>query len=368
MRLAVVHDYLTQAGGAERVVGAWARALRPESISTLVWNPQVVPAPDGVPILTTRLQRSRRLGRDPRLALPLLPTFARRLTVPATSDIVLVSSSGFAHNVVSTVPKVVYWHTPARWLHAPADYRRGLPLPIRAGLSLLRPYLEVADRRGVPSTAVHLCNSSHVRERLHRAYGVDAEVVHPPVERLAGPASAPAQALPERFFLTVGRHRGYKNTDLVLAAAERAGVSVVSVGGAPDRLGARGGHIGLGTVTDAELKWLYQHAQALVTASREDFGLTPLEANLEGTPALVARAGGFLDSIVPGVNGAFFDPESIESCAAALRDFDRADYAPGACQAHVEAHFSLAKHVGALRHAFVSARELAGAVPLLDAS
>src|SRR3712207_3868784 len=142
MRVAVVHDYLTQAGGAERVVRAWARALQPEPISTLVWNPAVVPAPDGVPILSTRLQRSPRRGRDPRLALPPLPPFARRLTVPASSDVVLGSSRGFAHNVRTVVRKVVYWHTPARWLHAPADYRRGLPLPIRAGLSLLRPCLK----------------------------------------------------------------------------------------------------------------------------------------------------------------------------------------------------------------------------------
>lgn len=348
MRIALVHDYLTQTGGAERVVQAWARGLQLDSISTLVWNPDVVSAPDGVPIMTTGLQRSPRLVQDPRLALPFLPRYAKRLHVPESSDVVLVSSSGFAHNVVAAVPKVVYWHSPARWLHAADDYRLGLPLPVRAGLYVLRPYLTRTDRRGVASAAAHLCNSEHVRRRLLAAYGVDAQVLHPPVEPLPGPARQPAQRLPDRFFLTVGRQRGYKNTSLVLAAAERAGVTVVSVGGTPDALSEDRGHIPLGAVSDAELKWLYAHAEALVSASREDFGLTPLEANLEGTPALVARTGGFLDSIVPGLNGSFFEPESVDACTEALSTFKKKRFHASDCRSHAEDNFSLARHVAQL--------------------
>ena len=356
MRIAVVHDYLTQAGGAERVVKAWARGLRPDSISTLVWNAEGVPVPGGVPVFTTRLQRSSALVRDPRLALPFLPGYARGLHVPESSDVVLVSSSGFAHNVETSVPKVIYWHSPARWLHAAEDYRMGLPLPIRAGLKVLRPYLTRTDRRGVDSAAVHLCNSRHVQRRLLAAYGIEARVVHPPVEGLPGPAEQPRTPLPDRFFLTVGRQRGYKNTSMVLAAAEQAGVPVVSVGGTPEATAnARGGHIGLGAVSDAELKWLYGHAEALVSASREDFGLTPLEANLEGTPALVAGTGGFLDSVVPGVNGSFFAPESVDACADALRNFRRADFRDEVCRAHAEANFSLEGHVQELRAALSTA-------------
>lgn len=352
MRIAVVHDYLTQAGGAERVVKAWARGLRPDSISTLVWDADGVPVPGAVPILTTPLQRSSTLVRDPRLALPFLSRYARGLHVPESSEVVLVSSSGFAHNVDTRVPKVIYWHTPARWLHASDDYRLGLPFPIRAGLAVLRPYLMRTDRRGVAEAAVHLCNSHHVRQRLRAAYGVEARVVHPPVEALAGPAEQPRTPLPDRFFLTVGRQRGYKNTQMVLAAAEQAGVTVVSVGGTPETTGgARGGHIGLGAVSDGELKWLYGHAEALVSASREDFGLTPLEANLEGTPALVAGTGGFLDSVVPGVNGHFFAPESVDACAEALRAFQRSDFRPEVCRAHAEVNFSLDGHVQELRNA-----------------
>jgi glycosyltransferase involved in cell wall biosynthesis len=349
MRIALVHDYLTQSGGAERVVAAWARGLRPASLSALVWNPDVFPQPDGVPITTTPLQRSGRLVREPRLALPFLPHFARGLHVPESSDVVLVSSSGFAHNVETAVPKVIYWHSPARWLHAAEDYRLGLPGPIRAGLHVLHPYLVRTDRRGVASAAAHVCNSHHVRRRLLAAYGVEAHVVHPPVEPLPGPARRPTAPLPDRFFLTVGRQRGYKNTDLVLAAAERAGVTVVSVGGTPETTVGRSTHIGLGPVSDAELKWLYGNAEALVSASREDFGLTPLEANLEGTPALVARAGGFLDSVVPGVNGTFFEPESVDSCAEAMATFRKKEFGAADCRSHAERNFSLEHHVREIR-------------------
>lgn len=350
MRIALVHDYLTQVGGAERVVRSWTRGLRPESISTLVWNPDVVPAPGDVPVFTTALQKVPALRRDPRLALPLLPWYAAKISIPTTSDVALVSSSGFAHNVVAAVPKVVYWHTPARWLYAPEDYRLGLPLPGRMLLRVLRPYLERTDRRGVDTTTLHLCNSTLVRDRLRKAYGVDARLLHPPVEPLSGPPRPPAVDLPDRFFLTVGRQRGYKNTGLILAAAEQAGVTIVSAGGRDNGAARRpSSHISLGTVSDPELKWLYAHAEALVSASREDFGLTPLEANLEGTPALVAEAGGFLDSVRAGVNGAFFAPESVEACAAAMRTFRKDDFDGAACRTHAQENFSLERHLRVLR-------------------
>jgi glycosyltransferase involved in cell wall biosynthesis len=357
MRIAVIHDYLTQLGGAERVVQSWVHGLWPESISTLVWDPETVPAPRELPVFTTRLQMARTLRRDPRLALPLLPAFARRLPVPATCDVVLISSSGFAHNVRTAVPKVVYWHTPARWLYAADDYRLGLPLYGRTALRALRPYLIWTDRRGVASTTVHLCNSHLVQKRLQTAYGVHARVVHPPVVPLPGPAVAPEGVrLPERFFLNVARSRGYKNTRLVLEAARRAGVAVVTVGGRPIEASDDGRHIALGAVPDAELKWLYGHAEALVSASREDFGLTPLEANLEGTPALVPAFGGFLETVVPGVNGSFFRPDSVEACASALREFRKTNFDTRKMQAHAEDNFSLTRHVAALRDALLEAR------------
>lgn len=351
MRIAVAHDYLTQRGGAERVVLAWARHLRPMSISTLVWDSEAVLPPAGIPVLTTPLQRSGAVRREPRIALPLLPRFARRLPVPPEADVVLVSSSGLAHALSAAQPKVVYWHTPARWLHAPDDYLLGLPAPVRAGLRLLRPHLMRADRVGLSSVAEHLCNSRHVKERLQQAYGIEATVVHPPVDPLPGDARPPACVIPDRFFLTVARRRGYKNTDLVIEAARQAGVALVTVGGYRGETPAGSSHTVLEHVTDGELKWLYQKADALVSASREDFGLTPLEANLEGTPALVAGAGGFLESVVAGVNGAFFAPESVEACAQAMRDFDPAAFSAVRCRAHATTGFSADRHVSQVRAA-----------------
>jgi glycosyltransferase involved in cell wall biosynthesis len=144
----------------------------------------------------------------------------------------------------------------------------------------------------------------------------------------------------------------------VLEAAARAGVAMVSVGGAPSTTpDETSQHVPLGRVPDTQLKWLYAHAEALVSASREDFGLTPLEANLEGTPALVAEAGGFLDSVVPGVNGAFFEPESVDACAVALSSFRKGDYDSASCRTHAEENFSLERHLSALREALETAAE-----------
>jgi glycosyltransferase involved in cell wall biosynthesis len=325
-RISVVHDYFTQQGGAERVVATWVRHLRPLSVGSLVADrDDLPPSLSGTRLRYSPLQTVPLARTHPGFFLAVLPFMARRIPVDPAADVLLVSTSGFAHGTRSDAPRVVYWHTPPRWLYAADDYRKGLHPLARLGLALLRPYLLAADRRAARIPARHLANSQVTRDRLARAYGIEAEILHPPVDRLTGAPRKPEVPLPEQFFLTVGRSRGYKNTDVVAAAAERAGVPLVVVGGMPPRPRPwPATHVHLPTVSEAELKWLYGNALALVSAAREDFGLTPIEANHEGTPAILLRAGGFLETLVPGVTGDFFDEESAASCAAALTRF-RAD-------------------------------------------
>lgn len=347
--VSVVHDYFTQQGGAERVVATWAEHLRPLSVGSLVADPvELPPAFEGLRLTYSPLQTVSLARTHPGFFLPVLPYSARRIPVDPEADVLLVSTSGFAHGTRSDAPRVVYWHTPPRWLYAADDYRKGLHPLARLGLALLRPYLLAADRRAARIPARHLANSQVTRDRLARAYGIEADILHPPVNRLGGAPQKPAVPLPEHFFLTVGRSRGYKNTDVVAAAAERAGVPLVVVGGMPPRHRPwPATHVHLPSVTEAELKWLYGHALALVSAAREDFGLTPIEANYEGTPALLLRAGGFLETLVPGVTGDFFDEESAASCAAALARF-RADAYDADAIRHAAHRFTTDVHLRTL--------------------
>lgn len=136
----------------------------------------------------------------------------------------------------------------------------------------------------------------------------------------AGQKDRPREVLPEKFYLTVGRQRGYKGTADLIAAFERMPErNLVVVGGVagpvPSNVTALSG------MTDAEMRWLYSRAEALLSVSREDFGLSPLEANAFGTPALLVRAGGFLDSLDEDVSGRFFSGTDAESIVRSIETF-----------------------------------------------
>ncbi|MCW2616796.1 MAG: glycosyltransferase family 4 protein [Frankiales bacterium] len=261
---------------------------------------------------TSWLQRVPTARRDPRRALPLMASAFDRLRVDDV-DAVVCSSTGWAHGVATRAPKVVYCHNPARWLYQPQDYLRSQPAAVRTALRTLTPRLTGWDQRAAQSADRYLVNSTVVRQRVLATYGIKATVVPPPVSLdVTATQEAPAGVEPG-FFLVVGRARGYKNTEAVCEAfAELPDQRLVVVGGLPS--GDWPGNLtGLVDVRDAELAWLYAHCQALVSVAYEDFGLTPVEANAFGKPALVLRAGGFLDTLDEGVSGWFV--ESVEPAA-----------------------------------------------------
>ena len=333
-RLAVVHDYFTQIGGAERVVAHWVRDLEPVSVGAIAAAPdKELLELDYSSVRTTALNRLPLARRSPEYLLPVLPAMARRIPVDADAEAVLVSTSGFAHLVRTRKPKIVYWHTPARWLYEEADYRLGLGRVGRAALTVLRPQLLSADRRSISPSDRHLCNSAVTQKRLARAYGLEAHIVHPPVGLTSSPPVPPAADIPPGFFLSVGRPRGYKGADFVARAAREAGVPLVQVGGQTAGSPLPGATV-LENLTDGELAWLYREALAVVSASREDFGLTTVEGYQAGTPSVTVRSGGFLETCIEGVTGEFFAPGDVQELTGLLRRFDPARYPADAVRAH----------------------------------
>lgn len=335
-RVAVVHDYLTQPGGAERVVLAMLRAFPGAPVATSVYEPDgTFPEFRDHEVLTSALQRLGPIRKDPRLALPFLAAAFSRISLPEV-DAVMVSSSGWAHGVPTEVPKIVYCHTPPRWLYQREDYLKGQPGYVRFGLAGLAPWLRRWDHRAAASASRYLANSRVVAERVRRTYGIDVEILHPPVLVDAGGEQTPLPDIDPGYLLTVSRGRGYKNVDVVAAAvrellpAER----LVIVGDVAVASGRDHRVKSVGRVSDGQLRWLYANARALVSVSREDFGLTPLEANAFGTPAVLLRAGGFLDSLVEGVNGVFVADESPVAVAAAVSRLDPAGLDPDKIKAH----------------------------------
>jgi glycosyltransferase involved in cell wall biosynthesis len=362
--LTIAHDYFTQRGGAERVAAKLIAALEPDRVVTAVHAPpRSFPLPHMERIETSFLQSLPWLQRDPRRAFGLLP-LAWRLFAPVTEGVLLCSSSGWSHalRITGDAVKVVYCHNPARWLYQPDDYLKDRSRAVRALVAVARPAMLRFDRAAARTAAVYIANSTVVAGRIRAAYGVEAIVIHPPVTIDAGGARTAVHTKWASFFLTVGRGRGYKNTNrLVEAFRSMPEQRLVIVGTDidPDSLPANAQ--AFGRVTDEQLRWLYASCRALVSVADEDFGLTPLEANAMGAPALVLRAGGFLDSLAEGVSGRFIESRSVPDIVDAVRSFPHA-WNPEDARRHAE-RFSLDAFIRRLRSVLLQAK-LGEATPL----
>ena len=329
--VAIVHDYLTQRGGAERVVLSMLKAFPGATVYTSLYVPETTFEEFAeVRIHTLPINRLPALRNRHRLALPVLAPAFSALAVEA--DLVLCSSSGWAHAAHARGGrKVVYCHTPARWLYQPSTYMRG-PLA-RTSLALLRPHLTRWDRRAAASADLYIAVSTVVGERIRSTYGIEPILLHPPPGIQADGPRRPLPGLGKGFFLCVSRLLPYKNVDRVVAAFRLlAHERLVVVGDGPAAAGVRrlaGGNVTvLPRVTDDELRYLYAECGAVIAASYEDFGLTPLEAACFGKPALALRGGGYVDTVVEGRTGFFFVNPTPEAIAAAVRRLEGAPLDP----------------------------------------
>ena len=356
--VAIAHDYLTQRGGAERVVLAMLTAFPDATVYTTLYDPAgTYPEFAEARIVTSPLDRIGALRRHHRAALPLLAWGTGRLHPDA--DIVVVSSSGWAHGVRSTGRRIVYCHAPARWLYQTEAYlgAAGRWAPARLGLATLRPALLRWDRRAARSADRYLANSRVVRDRVRAAYGIDATVLPAPhavgTEGQREPVATLTDWAEGGFHLIVSRLLPYKNVDVVAAAfAGMPSRRLVVVGDGPGRAAlARDlpGNVRLVSgLRDAQLRWVYAQARALVAPSLEDYGLTPLEAAAFGVPTLALEAGGYLDTVAPGVSGLFFPEPTPAAVAEAVEAGERHTWSAEAIRAHA-ALFSAEVFVAALR-------------------
>lgn len=369
-RIALAHDYLTQRGGAERVVAIMARAFPDAPLyTTLYQRTGTFPEFSRVPLRLSPLNRVEVLRRHHRLAFPLLAPTVSRLTIDA--DLVIASSSGWAHGFATRGRKVVYCHAPARWLYQRDAYLgapggslsdRGRWLLASACLGMMSPALRAWDRRQAATADRYLANSSVIAQAVREAYGIDAEVLAPPPAMLPIGPSEPIAGIDGAFVLCVARLLPYKHVDAVIqAVARQPGLGLVVVGKGPDQ--ARLAQLAadhpdihlLQGISDAALRWLYTQCVGLVAASYEDFGLTPLEAAAFGKPTVALHAGGYLDTIDAAVNGVFIEAPTPADIAAGIEALTRRTWDPVAIAAHAE-RFGQDRFIDRLRH--IAAEEL----------
>jgi glycosyltransferase involved in cell wall biosynthesis len=350
-RVALVHDYLTQRGGAERVVLALAAAYPEAPLHTSLYEPGATfPGFAALDVRPSALNRVAALRHDHRLALPVLaPTFS---ALHVDADVVLCSSSGWAHGARASGRKVVYCHSPARWLYQSGPYLAGLPGAAGAALRVLGPALRSWDRRAAATADRYLVNSFAVQRRVQDLYRIDAEGVPPPVTFDPDGPVTPVDGIEDGFFLCVSRLLSYKNIAAVIEAfSDLAGQRLVVVGTGPLAAGLAASLPRnvtlLGRADDARLRWLYRSCAGVVAASYEDFGLTPIEGAAFGKPAAVLRWGGFLDTTVEGETGVFFDQPTPEGIITAVREMVRTKWSATRLLEHAEL-FSLGRFTARL--------------------
>lgn len=353
--VALAHDYATQRGGAERVALVMADAFPGAPLYTTLYDPAgTFPEFAPLDVRTSPLDRVGVLRRHHRLALPLLAPAVG--ATPIDADVLLASSTGWAHGFPTTGRKVVYCHAPARWLYqsdrylgparqggsgqAPGGAQRRLAA---AALGLLAPALRAWDRRAAGTADRYLANSTVTARAIREVYGIEAEIVPPPPAMLPGGAETPVEGVEPGFLLCVARLLPYKNVDVVVEAVRRTpGARLVVVGDGPERAALEHRVRDLprvvlaGRVDDARLRWLYRNSAALVAASYEDYGLSPLEAAAFGRPSVVLRDGGYLDTVRDGVTGEFFDAPDPDLVADAAGRALARTWDPSVLTAHAD--------------------------------
>lgn len=353
MTVALVHDYLTQRGGAERVVLALRRAFPDAPVYTSLYDPDgTFPEFQAADVRPLPLNHLAPLRRRHRLALGLLAPSFSRLVVDA--DVVVCSSSGWAHGAAATGRKVVYCHAPARWLYQTERYLGRRPSRVaRSALRVLRGPLSRWDLRAAASAHRYVVNSTAVQARVAELYGIEAQVVPaPPALDTSGPVER-VPGVDGDFVLCVSRLLPYKNVGAVCEAFRlMPRVRLVVAGGGPGgealRREAPDNVMVLGALDDARLRWLYRNCTGLVAASYEDYGLTPLEAAAFGKPSAVLRFGGFVDTVVESETGVYFDSPVPADVRAALVRLLRASWDGDRIRAHA-AQFSEACFVDRMR-------------------
>ena len=340
MRIAVVHDYFTQLGGAEKVAEELMRMLPQATLHATVALPdRMPPGLTNLRVETSWMQQMPLMRKYYRLFFLLYPLAVRSLDL-SPYDLIISSSSGYAKGVQATrdAMHVCYCHTPMRWVWNFDTYsaREEMGLLKRLLLPALVRGLRRWDEGASRQPDHFIANSRSVAARILQAYGRHAEIIHPPIDLDRFRASNEQ----EDYYLVLARLVSYKRIDLAVRACSRLGRRLLVIGEGPDldRLKATAGPTVefLGRLTDSEVEHYASRCRALLFPGEEDFGMAPLEIAAAGRPTIAYRAGGALETIVEGVTGLFFDRQEVEDLANAIERFERMDWSRAALRRHAE--------------------------------
>ncbi len=327
MRLALVHEYFCNLGGADTV----ARVLHEMFPDAPVYTLQVYDRHRthewlrGMELRTSFIQRLPFAGRTHQMFLPLMPYAIEQFDFSGY-DIIVSSSSFIAKGVIPPphARHISYTHTRQRvaW-DLESEYVNAIPRPLRIFAQAYMHQLRQWDVTAAQRVDQFVANSNFVAQRLEQLYRRDAVVLYPPVDTQT---FAPLNVPRENYYVAVGRLVKYKRFDLAIAACKELKRELRIIGDGPER-GAlekmADAHIRfLGTQTHAAIREQLAGARALLFAGLEDFGIVPVEAQAMGCPVIAFGAGGVLDTVRADETGVLFAEQSVPALVHAMRRAD----------------------------------------------
>ena len=343
MKVALVHDWLTTIGGAEKVLESLLEAF-PSTLHTLVKNPKNLRGTpfESMEIKTSFIQKLPKAKKKYRSYLPLFPLAIEQFDL-SEYDLIISSSHSVAKGVLTRADQIhiCYCHTPMRYAwDLYQQYLRESNLksgPKGIFAKFFLHYLRMWDAQSSARVNAYIANSHYVARRIKKFYQKEALVIYPPVNL----DYFDLEKNKEDYYLTASRMVPYKKIDLIVEAfSHMPDKKLIVVGDGPEmekiKKKAKKNVEILGFQNDDVLRTYLQKAKGFVFAALEDFGILPVEAQACGTPVIAFGKGGALETIVEGQTGLFFPEQTVSSLIDAIERFEKRSFDPKIIRTHAE--------------------------------
>jgi glycosyltransferase involved in cell wall biosynthesis len=320
MKVAIVHDFLHQLGGAERVLEVVHEIFPQAPVYTLIYNRRKIPY-RGWDIRESKRLKFLPFKKYYPLYLLFFPAAVEAFELD-DYDLVFSISYGWSKGVRTEARHICYCLTPMRWAHEMfEEYVRGYPVVARAIIKKLINRVGNWDISTGQRPDYYLTTCENVAYKIKRYYGRDSKIIYPPVEvNFFRPGGNPGN-----YFLCASRLVPYKRIDLAVAAFNELGLPLMIIGTGPEerklRKLARSNISFLGRVSDEALLKYYQECRALIFPGEEDFGIVPLEAQACGRPVIAYKKGGVLETLIDGRTGLFFEEQTPAALQKVVANF-----------------------------------------------
>jgi glycosyltransferase involved in cell wall biosynthesis len=329
MKIALVHDYLTQEGGAERVFELLCKYFPNADLFTSLYDPEQTIDLGDRPVNTTFLQNIPFASRYFRLLAPFYYSAFRALDLQEY-ELIISSSSSFAKGVRKHPGSkhICFCHNITRFLWDTQVYLKGYK-EFQLFAPIIEPifsYLRKLDVKYSKEPDLYIANSTTVAKRIQEIYDKPAITINYPVDD----SKFSFADRKDSFYLVSCRLLSYKRVDIIIEAFNCLGWPLLIAGDGPERQRLEAKALPnirfLGYVDDSERAQLMSTASAAIVAALEDYGLVPIEANLSGTPVIAYGAGGVLDTQVPGLTGLFFHHQTSAAIQAAVLEASKMEW------------------------------------------